>query len=518
PCAQVSNVVEVFMRHGFQMTSEVTSLLAGTKGSTTQRPNGKPAVAGTTTVASKTTAKTTSKTTSKTAAPDTVSIATLNQRVQAALTSAFPDAVWVHGEVLDYDKNKDRKHVFFTLAEKQDGADEIAAQASTVLFERTARILRSKLENAPEPVTLQDGIEIRALVRVELYPQKGRYQLIVEDIDPSFTLGKMALTREQILQELRQKNLDQRNSSLPLPIPPLRVGVLTSPDSDGFIDFNSDGFIDFKKEIESSGIGFQVTCYAVKVQGPLLQPSVLAGLRWFEDRADEFDVVCIVRGGGSRTDLAWFDNRDVALAVATHPTKIVCGIGHQRDQSVLDMIAHSEKTPTAVGAFLVQQVMAAREQLAKFCSRLLDATRDNLEVARTKLTSMAQDLRRHLQSRLGLERQHLADNGRRLGLCVRHSVRAEHDALTRRAERIRGGALQLIAARGAWLTTQEARQRLLDPRRVLDRGYALARDKKGKIITGVDKLQIGMELGIEFRDGRARTTVDDIQKHDKDKK
>ncbi|MHC4897775.1 MAG: exodeoxyribonuclease VII large subunit, partial [Planctomycetota bacterium] len=237
-----------------------------------------------------------------------------------------------------------------------------------------------------------------------------------------------------------------------------------------------------------------------------------------EDRTDEFDVVCIVRGGGSRTDLAWFDNRDVALAVATHPTKIVCGIGHQRDQSVLDMITHSEKTPTAVGAFLVQQVMAAREQLATFCSRLLDATRDNLEVARAKLTSMAQDLRRHLQSRLGLERQQLANSGRRLGLCVRHLVRAEHDALTRRAERIRGGALQLIAGRGAWLITQEARQRLLDPRRVLDRGYALARDKKGKIITGVDKLQAGMELGIEFRDGRARTTVDDIQKHDKDKK
>jgi len=493
PCHQIDNVVAVFMRHGFEMTPEVSSLLAGTQGDTAQRPNGKPAVAD----------KTATKVAAPTATPDAVSIVTLNQRVQTALTSAFPDAVWVHGEVLDYDKNKDRQHVFFTLAEKQPGVDKIAAQASTVLFESTAKVLRSKLENAPEPVTLRDGIEIRALVRVELYPQRGRFQLVIEDIDPSFTLGKMALTREQILQELRQKDLHQRNSSLPLPIPSLRVGVLTSPDSDAWNDFH--------KEIESSGIGFQVTCYAVKVEGPLLQSSVLAGLRWFDNRADEFDVVCILRGGGSRTNLAWFDNREVALAVAIHPTKIICGIGHQRDQSVLDMIAHSEKTPTAVGAFLVQQVRIAGEQLTTFCSRLLATTRDNLQVTRTWLANMAQDLRRHLHGRLVLERQNLASSGQRLGLCVHHLVRAEHDALTRSSERICAWATQRIAGQNAWLTTQEARQRLLNPRRVLERGYALARDKHGKIVTGVTSLEVGMELAVEFRDGRARTTVDDIK-------
>jgi exodeoxyribonuclease VII large subunit len=244
---------------------------------------------------------------------------------------------------------------------------------------------------------------------------------------------------------------------------------------------------------------------------------VLAGLRWFEDRQDQFDVVCILRGGGSRTDLAWFDNRDVALAVATHPNKILCGIGHQRDQSVLDMITHSEKTPTAVGSFLVQQVVAAQQQLATLCARLVEATRNGLQAARSGLATLAQDLRRHVQGRLILHRQQLADGGRRLGLCVKHVCRAEHDALLRRSERIRAGALQRMAGQRAWLTTQEARQRLLDPRRVLERGYALARDKQGKIITGIDGVEIGMELGIEFRDGRARTTVDEVQKQDKNK-
>lgn len=487
PCHQIDNVVAVFMRHGFHMTPEVTSLLAGTKGKPAQGPNGK---------------QNTHKT-QKTTGTETVSIATLNQRVQAALASTFPDAIWVHGEILDYDKNKDRPHVFFTLAEKQQDGDDIAARASAVLFESTARILRQKLEKAREPVTLRDGIEIRCLVRVELYPQKGRFQLVIEDIDPSYTLGKMALTREQILNELRRQDLHQRNSSLPLPIPPLRVGVLTSPDSDGWNDFH--------KEIESSGIGFQVTCYGVKVEGPLLQPSVLAGLKWFADRADGYDVICILRGGGSRTSLAWFDNREVALAVAAHPLKIICGIGHQRDQSVLDMIAHSEKTPTAVGAFLVQQVLAAREQLETLCTRLLTTTGDHLQVTRSWLANMAQDLRRYLHGRLLVERQHLLGSGKRLGLCVRHLVRAEHETLTRSSERTCALARQRIAGEKARLTTQEARQRLLDPRRVLERGYALARGKDGKVVTGAKGLKVGTRLDVEFRDGRAHTTVNDIE-------
>jgi len=489
PCSQIGNVVDVFMRHGFHMAPEVTSLLAGT-GNRADDPssNGKPK---------------TLVLAEPAPPPDTVSIATLNQRVQAALVSAFPDTLWVHGEILDFDKNRDRQHVFFTLAEKRQGADEIAARASAVLFESTARMLRSKLENAPEPVTLRDGIEIRALVRVELYPQKGRFQLVIEDIDPSFTLGKMALTREQILKELQAQGLHQRNSSLPLPIPPLRVGVLTSLDSDGWNDFY--------KEIESSGVGFQLTCHSVKVEGPLLQPSMLAGLRWFRDRAHQFDVLCILRGGGSRTSLAWFDNREVALAVATHPTKIVCGIGHQRDQSVLDMITHSEKTPTAAGAYLVQQVEAAHDQLAALCSRLQVMTREHLRATRLWLGDRAHDLRRNLHGRLLLERQNLGSNGRRLGLCVRHLVRAEHDVLTRSSERICARAIQRIAGQQAWLTTQETRQRLLNPRRVLERGYALARDERGKIVTGVGTLKPGMRLGIEFRDGRADTTVEGIQ-------
>ena len=257
PATQVENVVALFMRHGFTMTADVTSLLAGTQGSgptTTDvvatNPEVEPSV-------------------------DALSISGLNQKVKDAIQGAFPETVWVVGELADYDKNQDRPHVFFTLLEKRN--ESIDAQVSVAMFERTAKMLRSRLGNLPEPMSLADGIEIRALVRVDLYPRSGRYQLIIEDIDASFTLGKLALGREEILRELKEKGLDQKNRLLPMPVPALRIGVLTS--------HNSDGWNDFLAEMKSSSIGFEITSYDVRVQGEMLKPTMLQGLRFFTERS-----------------------------------------------------------------------------------------------------------------------------------------------------------------------------------------------------------------------------------------
>ena len=125
------------------------------------------------------------------------------------------------------------------------------------LFERTAETLLRRLGSGPNPLELRDGLQIRALVRVDLYPPSGRFQIIVSDIDPEFTLGKLALDREQILRELRSKGLDRLQTALPLPRPPLRIGVLTSPDSDGWNDFI--------RHIEESKLRFQVTLYAALI-------------------------------------------------------------------------------------------------------------------------------------------------------------------------------------------------------------------------------------------------------------
>jgi exodeoxyribonuclease VII large subunit len=332
PTAQVELVYATFSRHLFEFAPEVSSLLAGTLGGAPRAPAVTVPVAATATA-------------------DAISVSTLNERVRGILRGGFEGSFWLVGEIVDLDKQGGRQHRFFSLVEKAPGEARPRARVEAALFEGTARTLLPRLAAGGTEFTLRDGIEIRALVHVDLYVPTGRFQVVVDDIDPTFTLGKLALSREAVLLELQKLQLAERNRSLPLPTPARRIGVLASPDSDGWNDF--------LRQLQESGIGFDLTLVPVRVQGAELRPSMLAALAWLAERAADFDAVCILRGGGSRTDLAGFDDRDVALAVARHPLKILIGIGHQRDLSVLDAIAHSEKTPTAVAAFLVRCALEA---------------------------------------------------------------------------------------------------------------------------------------------------------------
>ena len=509
PAEQVENTYSVFMRHGFTMSSEVSSLLAGVQGI--------PAESVAVEIEEKAPTRD-----ADTETQGSLSISNLNERVRATIQGAFAEPVWVVGEVADYDKNQDRQHVFFSLLEKT--GESIAAQVSVAMFERTAKSLRTKLKRLPDPMSLADGLEIRALVRVDLYPRSGRYQLIVEDIDPSFTLGKLALSREEILRELRDKGLHDKNSGLPLPVPALRVGVLTS--------INSDGWNDFHRQIQSSDIGFCVTAYDARVQGELLRPTILKGLRYFAERESEFDVLCIIRGGGSRTDLAWFDDRDVALAVAKHPLKIMCGIGHQRDQSVLDLISHSEKTPTALAAFLVSDVQRHDDVLTDLSRSLVQSVRGLLTKEGHQIAEAAHRLQHRVQGVLIGEKENMASGGKRLVRGAQHRIRHEKDTLIRGSQalvgsvrmhlthektvqqqglnRLKASSRMALDRAHARQETQAARQRLLDPTLVMKRGYTMARTPKGGILTSITGLTEGGRLDIQFRDGLVNTLIEDI--------
>jgi exodeoxyribonuclease VII large subunit len=499
PAAHAEAVYRIFSAHRFEFASEVSGLLAGTFRAAT----------GTGEVAEAKTGKKSRKTATdgKQPSPETttnaLTVSQLNQRVQDTLRGAFPESVWVMGEVFGFDKNKDRKHLYFSLVEKAEGDSRAAAQVDVVMWAGSAGKILPRLAKEPDPLTLRDGIEIRALVRVELYVAKGRFQLIIEDIDPDFTLGKLALDREKILRELRDAGLDRVNSALPLPRPPLRIGVLSSPDAEGWNDF--------RRQLEESRIGFEVTLHPVVVQGEKLKATVLDGLSWFASRAEQFDALCIVRGGGSRTDLAWFDDREVAFAVARHPIKILCGIGHHRDRSVLDEIAHSEKTPTAVAAFLVQRVDDVLAELRDCSQRLREVAGELLHVRHTQLTAIAQDLRHHLQRRIVAARGHLQAGVRILRAVpialLRDRVRA---GLSRSVNRLAELALGQLERRRQQLQNWEQRQRLLDPRRVLARGYALVFGAGGKILPDTTHLKPGLDIELRMRDGRARTRVEEI--------
>ncbi len=428
------------------------------------------------------------------AANDALTVSALNHRVRNALHGAFPESFWVVGEVMNFDKSAGRAHRFFTLVEKTPGEDaRPLAQVEAALFERTIELLDRKLRSADPPLQLRDGLQIRVLARVDLYPASGRFQLVIDDVDPSYTLGQLALNREQILRELRAKGLEHKNLALRLPAPTLRIGVLASP--------TSDGWTDFLRHLQAAPYAWKVTVFPVRVQGTALRQTVAAGLRWFAHAAADFDALCILRGGGSRAELAWWDDRELAYGVAQHPLKILVGIGHERDRSVLDFLAESFKTPTAVAAHLVDSAHAVRAHLDERADALVDASRSRLATAGTVLRTCALDIRHALQARLARERERLGLARHRLARGSALRVARQRDLLQRAAERATRGVRARLERAAAHLERQETRQRLLDPRAVLRRGYAMVRGADGRIVTDAAPLAPGAELAVEFRDG-----------------
>ncbi|HEX6813232.1 MAG TPA: exodeoxyribonuclease VII large subunit [Planctomycetota bacterium] len=504
PAAHVEQVFTLCSRHLFDFAPEIPSLLAGTLRTPPARvpkPPGPTAGQGTLPLEPETPARAGALGDVVEPAP-ALTISALNARVRDGLRQKFPGELWVVGEIVDFDKSAGRAHRFFQLVEKARGEPRALAAVEVALFQNTAERLLPRLASGDTQLTLRDGLEIKALVKLDLYVATGRFQVVISDIDPTFTLGKLALTREQILRELLQQGLATRNRSLGFPVPSLRIGVLTSPDSDGWNDF--------LRHLQESGAGFDVTLLPVKVQGLDLKPSLMAGLRWFAHHAEHFDVLCIVRGGGSRSDLAWFDDRDVAVAVARHPLKILVGIGHQRDQSVLDAIAHSEKTPTAVAELLVRGLEEARSSVRERALRLHDAVAHHLAGRRTELVRTARSVQRAVENHLARQHTALATTGRMLQTTTLFRLQRERNTLQQATAGICHGADRHMERNRARIEQQATRQRLLDPARVLGRGYVLVRSTEGRVLPSVSRLTANQIVRVQFRDGHADARVDHV--------
>jgi len=446
-----------------------------------------------------------------------LTVSQLNLRVRNALQTSFPSPVWVVGEILGYGKSAHKEVVDFLLAERSaDGS--IVAEVTAVLFPEVRALIEGKLARAGNPFRLGDEIVVRLLVQVDLKVEWGQYRLIVQDLDIDYTLGEVARRKEEILRKLAREGLLERNRSLAFPALPLRVGLITS--------LGSDAEKDVLKTLRESGFAFQVVVHGARVQGPYTEASVLNALDWFRERAHEFDVVLICRGGGSRTDLAWFDSEALGRAVATFPIPVVIGIGHEQDFSVLDHVGWRAKTPTAAAQLLVQRVreslqrleeaweqirqlaegtlVRAEQRLDDLSHRLLRATAGRIDLAERDLKRMAHSLPLAVWATLGRERERLAGSRGRLRRAVGRVMKEARSKLLEVSQRVAPLAVTLIERERAALSHREGRLRALDPRRVVERGYAILRLPGGKAVVDPAQAPPGTRLVAEVRDGTLR--------------
>ena len=276
--------------------------------------------------------------------PDTLSISTLARRIRAALRSTFPGRVWVVGEAFELERNAHRKHWFFRLSETSPEDGKQYALSAVLWAADVSRLFGpgGRLEGIIEP---RDGIELRVLCDVDFYPPTGDLRLVVRDVDPAYTLGKLALEKQQLVERLTREGVLARQRQLVLSELPLRVGLITSE--------NSAAYNDFVKELLGSGQAFQILFFDARMQGEETVRTVVRGLQVLV--SEQVDAIALIRGGGSTTDLAWFDREEIARAIASLKVPVLTGIGHEIDNSVADLAAHTAfKTPTAVAAFLAE--------------------------------------------------------------------------------------------------------------------------------------------------------------------
>lgn len=376
------------------------------------------------------------------------SVSELINAINAVLTRQFRD-VWVYGEVGKVSQPSSG-HVYFDLVEDNDGEKHVI---SVKLWRGVRQRLMPKMQQ--HDMDIVSGIKVRIRGTPDVYGASGQFGFKMSDIDPRFTLGDLAAQRDEIIAKLKLEGLYDRNRHLALPLVPLSIGVVTSK--------GSAAHADFMKTLEESNIGFTVTLCDVRVQGDGSAEQVAAAITLLGSQP-LVDVVAVIRGGGSRTDLATFDNEIVARAVATCRAPVFTGIGHDVDKSIADEVACSwNKTPTACAVAIVERVNEFVRQVDSAAQR----------IANVVLAALANSERRVANA---------VGRLRTLRLTVLDAAKSRIDLL---ATEIAG----------------------FDPVVLMRRGWSITYNADGKVLKSVKQAKRGDGLTTRVADGAIVSTV-----------
>lgn len=424
----------------------------------------------------------------------TWSVTELADRIGNALRAAFRDEVWVRGEIRDLSRASSG-HVYFTLTEP---SFEGAACLGVMLSSRNKGSVNLALTRAGGAVRMTDGTEVRIRGRLDWYAPRGQLQLRMTAIDPAYTLGQLELLRAQLIGRLEAEGLLRANAARPLPLVPLRVGLVTSS--------GSAAEADFVDELHRSGFAFDVRRVDARVQGPDAPFDLVSGIE--RAVADGAEVVALVRGGGARTDLAAFDDERVARAIATCPVPILTGVGHEIDRSVADEVAHTaHKTPTACAHALVLRVRgfvaAVDGTWSAIASHALRATRTQAGL----VDAAGARVGRAASVGVAAAGRRVDGSGERVRRAATGHLRDAEAGARERSRRLALRAPRAVAEADRTLGSIEARVRALDPERTLARGWSITRTADGRVVRAPDDVAPGDELRTQVAQGTVRSTV-----------
>lgn len=405
-----------------------------------------------------------------------ITLGELQRKVKGLLDEHFALPVWVSAEISDLKVNYSG-HCYLELIEKDPKRDNgvPTAQARAVIWRSSYSRIAAYFE-AETGQRLAPGIHILAQVVVNYHELYG-FSLQITEIDSTYTLGDMEQQRQQTIERLKAEGVWELNRSLELPLPVQRIAIISSA--------NAAGYQDFCKELARSDYRFKTTLFDAFMQGAAAEESIIEALCSVAEQQEEFDVVVIVRGGGSTSDLNCFNAYRLSSYVAQFPLPVLTGIGHDKDQSVVDLVAHTLlKTPTAVAGWLNERMASIEGWLEEAARQLHELTIARMREAELRLEQRLSEVRQLTLERSLRAKLHLEQLERLLPERVEHLIQQEQQRLAQAAEAI------------------ESRS----PQRILQLGFAVLR-AEGRAIRSIDTLQQQTSLQVELADGTTEITL-----------
>lgn len=427
----------------------------------------------------------------------------LTNQIHCILSETFSSTYWVRAETSDIRVNASSGHCYLEFIEKDPNTNQLIAKARGAIWARTFRLLKSYFE-VETGQTFTSGLKVLVKVSVEFHELYG-LSLNVVDIDPSYTMGDMMRRRQEIIRRLQKEGVFELNKELALPELTQRLAIITSPTAAGYEDFMN------QLTHNPQGYQFYIKLFPALMQGEKTEDSVIAALDRIYEHQELFDAVVIIRGGGATSDLNSFDSYNLASNCAQFPLPILTGIGHERDDTIVDLVANTRlKTPTAVAAFLLDRIDRTANELSLLQQQLIQTVNNRLLEQRNFLQLLSVRFPERVRNRLERSLNELQRIAVNLPTIVALLITRQKQGL----EQARTGLHTAIDHRKnkemQFLQLTEQFIRMASPDYILKRGYSLTL-KEGHIIKSASEIEKNDKLIIRWSDGTARTNVEEVE-------
>ncbi|WP_321287987.1 exodeoxyribonuclease VII large subunit [uncultured Sunxiuqinia sp.] len=471
-----------------------------------------------------------------------LTLSELNNQIKEQLDDAFPSLLWIKAEISELNQNR-TGHCYLELVDVDEATKNVVARCRATIWSYTFRMLKPFFETTTGQA-FSEGLKVLVSAKVEFHPMYG-LSLNIRDIDPTYTMGDMARKRREILLQLEEDGVVDMNKELELPLVPQRIAIVSSPTAAGLQDFRD------QLANNAYNIHFYTKLFPAIMQGKDAAASIIIALEQVFQYEDFFDLVVIIRGGGAQIDLASFDHYELAYHITQLPIPVLTGIGHDKDETAVDLVAHTKlKTPTAVAEFLISGAAAFEQMLDEMKERFVEQVEDRLhnekEFLKSSMQKLTQGVRelvseennrfnltnfrleksipvflatklqqlqehKHQIEKLGTghinEQNHqLSRKLDNLQFFMQRQFRIRRNQLTQSQELFKIRLKNTLREEKNKLTNFEGKVRLMDPKSVLKRGYSLTYSD-GHLIKSTKQLSDGDVIETQLADGKVKSKI-----------